>query len=156
MSERKSFISRIEVEGDFLEWKIKEIVPLVYCRDCIHRPVLKCNGLYEEWVEVPKWEHPPKEWMEYDYTCPFLTSPADQYNRRPPGNFFCAYGEESMSLDKAIEHGKEKREPYRGAKAIDRTCRNHGSDEWSKSDRTYHNQKKEEAARQREEDEELH
>jgi len=32
-----------------------------------------------------------------------------------------------MSLDKAIEHGKEKRKPYYGAKAIDRTCRNHGS-----------------------------
>lgn len=32
-----------------------------------------------------------------------------------------------MSLDKAIAHGKEKRKPYRGAKAIDRSCRNHGS-----------------------------
>lgn len=32
-----------------------------------------------------------------------------------------------MSLDKAIEHGKERRKPYRGAKAIDPTCRNHGS-----------------------------
>lgn len=32
-----------------------------------------------------------------------------------------------MSLDKAIEHGKERRNPYRGAKAIDPTCRNHGS-----------------------------
>lgn len=32
-----------------------------------------------------------------------------------------------MSLDKAIEHGKTKRKPYRGAKAIDPTCRNHGS-----------------------------
>ena len=31
-----------------------------------------------------------------------------------------------MSLDKAIKHGKEKRKPYRGGKAIDRTCRNHG------------------------------
>ena len=30
-------------------------------------------------------------------------------------------------LDKAILHGKEKRKPYRKAKAIDRTCRNHGS-----------------------------
>ena len=30
-------------------------------------------------------------------------------------------------LDKAILHGKEKRKPYYGAKAIDRTCRNHGS-----------------------------
>ena len=32
-----------------------------------------------------------------------------------------------MSLDKAIEHGKEKRKPYTGAKAIDCTCCNHGS-----------------------------
>lgn len=35
-----------------------------------------------------------------------------------------------MSLDKAIEHGKEKRKPYRGSKAIDRTCCNHGSCLW--------------------------
>ena len=31
-----------------------------------------------------------------------------------------------MSLDKAIEHGKEHRKEYRGSKAIDKTCRNHG------------------------------
>lgn len=31
-----------------------------------------------------------------------------------------------MSLDKAILHGKEKRRPYRGSKAIDPSCRNHG------------------------------
>lgn len=42
-----------------------------------------------------------------------------------------------MSLEKAIEHGKEHRKPYRGAKAIDRTCRNHGSCEWCKGNRTY-------------------
>lgn len=27
----------------------------------------------------------------------------------------------------SILHGKEHREPYRGAKAVDKTCRNHGS-----------------------------
>ena len=32
-----------------------------------------------------------------------------------------------MSLDKAIEHGKEKRKPYYGAQSIDCTCRPHGS-----------------------------
>ena len=32
-----------------------------------------------------------------------------------------------MSLDKAIQSGKEKRKQYRGAKAIDAQCRNHGS-----------------------------
>jgi hypothetical protein len=31
-----------------------------------------------------------------------------------------------MSLDKAIAHGKERRKPYRGAKAVDAACRNHG------------------------------
>ena len=42
-----------------------------------------------------------------------------------------------MSLDKAIEHGKEKRKPYRGAKAIDCTCRNHGSCPWCVENRTH-------------------
>ena len=31
-----------------------------------------------------------------------------------------------LSLDKAIKYGKEKRKQYRGSKAIDSTCRNHG------------------------------
>lgn len=31
-----------------------------------------------------------------------------------------------MSLEKAIAHGKEKRKPYRGAKKVGPTCRNHG------------------------------
>lgn len=40
-----------------------------------------------------------------------------------------------MSLDKAIKHGKEKRKPYRGSKAIDQTCRNHGGCAWCESNR---------------------
>lgn len=31
-----------------------------------------------------------------------------------------------MGLEKAIKHKKEKRKPYRGAKAVDDHCRNHG------------------------------
>lgn len=31
-----------------------------------------------------------------------------------------------MSLDKAIKSGKEHRQQYRGAKAIDPWCKNHG------------------------------
>lgn len=42
-----------------------------------------------------------------------------------------------MSLDKAILHGKEKRKPYYGAKAIDPSCRNHGSDSWSEANRRF-------------------
>ena len=53
-----------------------------------------------------------------------------------------------MSLDKAIEHGKEKRKPYKGAKAIACSCRNHGSFEWCKSNRLYQQLKMDEASRQ--------
>lgn len=42
-----------------------------------------------------------------------------------------------MSLNKAIEHGKEKRKPYYGAQAIDCTCRPHGSCKWCRSNRLY-------------------
>lgn len=40
-----------------------------------------------------------------------------------------------MSLDKAISHGKEHRKPYYGEKACDKSCRNHGSDDWAKNNR---------------------
>lgn len=40
-----------------------------------------------------------------------------------------------MSLDKAIKYKKEKRQPYRKSKSFDRTCRNHGSCGWCKSNR---------------------
>ena len=53
-----------------------------------------------------------------------------------------------MSLNKAIEHGKEKRKPYTGAKAIDCTCRNHGGCDWCKSNRLYQQLKMDEASRQ--------
>ena len=53
-----------------------------------------------------------------------------------------------ISLDKAIEYGKEKRKPYKGAKAIDHSCRNHGSCEWCRSNRMYQQFKMEEASRQ--------
>ena len=44
-----------------------------------------------------------------------------------------------MALDKAIEAGKEKRKPYKGAKAVDCSCRNHGSCPWCTGNRTYRN-----------------
>lgn len=42
-----------------------------------------------------------------------------------------------MALDKAIEHGKEHRKPYRGSKAIDPTCRNHGGCPWCEENRKH-------------------
>lgn len=57
-----------------------------------------------------------------------------------------------MSLDRAIEHGKEKRKPYTGSKAIDRTCRNHGGCGWCEENRKYKYIKREEACDSRKED----
>lgn len=48
-----------------------------------------------------------------------------------------------MSFDAAIEHKKEHRVQYRGAKAVDYTCRNHGSCPWCYGNRTYKNRKRE-------------
>ena len=42
-----------------------------------------------------------------------------------------------MSLDKAIRHGKERRKPYVGSKAVDCTCRNHGSCQWCAENRKF-------------------
>ena len=54
-----------------------------------------------------------------------------------------------MSLDKAIEHGKEKRKPYYRSKAIARSCRNHGTCEWCKGNRLYRSNRLSEAAREK-------
>lgn len=54
-----------------------------------------------------------------------------------------------MSLDKAIQHGKEKRKQYTGARAIDPSCRNHGNCEWCKGNRLYRQLKMDEASRER-------
>lgn len=42
-----------------------------------------------------------------------------------------------MSLDKAIQSGKEHRKPYRGSKAFDPGCRNHGGCLWCQNGRLY-------------------
>jgi len=42
-----------------------------------------------------------------------------------------------MGLKRAIEHGKERRRPYRGAKAYDTRCRNQGGCYWCRHARLY-------------------
>jgi hypothetical protein len=46
-----------------------------------------------------------------------------------------------MSLNKAIIHGKEKRKQYRGSKAFDCSCRNHGSCSYCTSSRLHASRK---------------
>ena len=57
-----------------------------------------------------------------------------------------------MSLDKAIKYGKEKRKPYRGAKALDSWCRNHGNCNWCKEGRLHKNKKREKSILEQMED----
>lgn len=42
-----------------------------------------------------------------------------------------------MSMDKAIKSGKEHRKEYKGAKAIAKSCRNHGSCKWCEMNRKH-------------------
>lgn len=51
-----------------------------------------------------------------------------------------------MGLEKAIKHGKEKRKPYRGGKAVSCQCRNHGSCKWCLDNRTYTTRKRKESS----------
>lgn len=44
-------------------------------------------------------------------------------------------------LYKAIKFGKEKRKPYRGVKAILKSARNNGSDDWEKRNRIFFDKK---------------
>ena len=47
-----------------------------------------------------------------------------------------------MSMDKAIRHHKEHRKPYHGAKAIAKSCRNHGTCPYCTGNRLYKNEKR--------------
>lgn len=42
-----------------------------------------------------------------------------------------------MSLDKAVEHGKEHRKRFRKSKRFDRSCRCHGGCGWCREDKLH-------------------
>ena len=51
-----------------------------------------------------------------------------------------------MSLEKSIQHGKEKRKNYRDSRRFDWSCRNHGKCDWCKNGRLHNFKLKEFAA----------
>lgn len=55
-----------------------------------------------------------------------------------------------MSLDKAIEHHKERRKQYTGCEAIDPSCRCHGGCDWCLGNRMYKYKKKQLQLKQKE------
>lgn len=48
-------------------------------------------------------------------------------------------------LNKAIEHGKEHRQPYYDSRRFDTSCRNHGSCDYCLANRLYRRRVQEEA-----------
>ena len=57
-----------------------------------------------------------------------------------------------MSLDKSIEHGKEKRKQYRKSAAIDRSCRPGGSCPYCQRGRRHRHMKQIASAKERQDD----
>ena len=57
-----------------------------------------------------------------------------------------------MSLDKAINSGKEHRKNYFGSKRFDRTCRNHGKCPYCENNRNFSTEKRKIACHQQEKD----
>lgn len=53
-----------------------------------------------------------------------------------------------MSLNKAIDSGKEYRKPYIGAKSFDHTCRNHGTCKVCEQNRKIKFRRREEATKE--------
>lgn len=59
----------------------------------------------------------------------------------------------AMSLDKAIEHGKEKRKPYyQRAQQVDLSCRCHGGCPWCEGNRKHSTKVRIEACEAQEEE----
>ena len=54
-----------------------------------------------------------------------------------------------MGFERAIEHGKTRRKAYRGGKAVDPSCRNHGDCPWCQGNRTHHNKVREISAEEK-------
>lgn len=52
-----------------------------------------------------------------------------------------------MALNKAIKYGKEHRKPYKGAKAVCKSCRNHGGCPWCEGNRTNKDKSKDKVAK---------
>jgi len=53
-----------------------------------------------------------------------------------------------MGLEKAIQYGKEHRQPYRGSKAWDSHCRNHNACDYCRNNRLHADQVREYSARE--------
>lgn len=49
-----------------------------------------------------------------------------------------------MGLERAIEHGKEKRKLYRDSRAFDYSCRNHKGCPWCEGNRLHRDRREEE------------
>ncbi|MCM1237083.1 MAG: hypothetical protein NC489_43975 [Ruminococcus flavefaciens] len=61
----------------------------------------------------------------------------EELNQRAENGVKWRKKEKMMSLNKSIANGSEHRKPYRKSKAVDRTCRNHGTCVFCRENRLY-------------------
>lgn len=66
----------------------KELVEIVRCKNCIHRPIRDEDTLDNNNVNPPKDSHGYE-----DYTCPCLNEDDGWYSWYPSDDWFCADGE---------------------------------------------------------------
>ena len=65
----------------------KELVEIVRCKNCIHRPIKANSHLHDI--------NPPLDSRGWDdYTCPCLNEDDYWYSWCPPDDWYCADGEE--------------------------------------------------------------
>lgn len=65
----------------------KELVEIVRCKNCIHRPV-KGEGDHD--IDPPKYY--TSSYEDYDYICPCLNEDDYHYSWYPSDEWFCANG----------------------------------------------------------------
>ena len=65
-----------------------EMVAVVRCKDCIHRPI----PMGKSAPVAPLWMNPEAGYQEDDMTCPYLCDD-NWYNKMPDDNGYCDKGE---------------------------------------------------------------
>lgn len=76
----------------------KELVEIVRCKNCIHRPIQGPNGIHDV--------DPPTDSRGYvDYTCPCLNEDDYWYSTYPSDEWFCAEGETEGENDGRHSNG---------------------------------------------------
>lgn len=88
MADHAQVIHEICYNGNSMLPQIS-IAHIIYCKDCIHRPVR--NSDQEENLSISPPRKEESQWP--DETCPYLCGDDPWYNKMPHDDYFCNFGE---------------------------------------------------------------